>query len=85
MRSQLLHEPVVLMLRASEFLIRAWREQRFARLREEVRPEAVGIHGGFYLAQNEQSGEWWAPVRCACSPTAKWSGDWTCSARLRLG
>src|SRR6476661_7535712 len=31
------------------------REERFARLREEVRPEAVGIYGGFYKVGDEQA------------------------------
>ncbi|HEX4761371.1 MAG TPA: DUF4279 domain-containing protein [Sphingomicrobium sp.] len=39
------------------------REERFARLREEVRPEAVGIYGGFYLAQDEQAGVWLDPAQ----------------------
>lgn len=39
------------------------REERFARLRQEVRPKAVGIYGGFYLLQDEQAGVWLDPTQ----------------------
>jgi hypothetical protein len=34
------------------------REERFARLRQEVRPESVGIYAGFHFRTGEQAGVW---------------------------
>ena len=38
------------------------REDRFARLREEVQPESVTIYGGLYVDQEEQCGVWLDPA-----------------------
>ncbi len=37
------------------------REQRFARLRDEVRPEMVTVYGGLYIRPDEQCGVWLDP------------------------
>jgi len=34
------------------------REERFVRLRDEVRPDSVGIYGGFHFFEDEQAGVW---------------------------
>jgi len=39
------------------------REQHFARLRDEVQPQAVGIYGGLYLRPDEQCGVWLDPAQ----------------------
>jgi hypothetical protein len=39
------------------------REQRFAKLREEVQPETVGVYGGLHLRPNEQAGVWLDPAQ----------------------
>ena len=37
------------------------REQRFARLRQEVGPEIVSLYGGLYVREDEQCGVWLDP------------------------
>jgi hypothetical protein len=37
------------------------REQKFARLRQEVGPEIVSLYGGIYVRQDEQCGVWLDP------------------------
>ena len=37
------------------------RQQHFERLREEVRPKDVSLHGGLYLRADEQCGIWLEP------------------------
>lgn len=37
------------------------REQRFAQLRQEVRPEIVSLYGGIYTNANDQCGVWLNP------------------------
>jgi hypothetical protein len=53
------------------------REARFARLRQEVRPEAVGIYGGFYVPPNQQSGIWLDPqqMRVLAECEVEWGLD----------
>ena len=34
------------------------REERFERLRRELKPEAVGVYGGLYIPRDEQAGIW---------------------------
>jgi hypothetical protein len=53
------------------------REECFARLREEVRPEAVGIYGGFYVPPDQQSGIWLDPeqMRVLAACEVEWGLD----------
>lgn len=53
------------------------REDRFARLREEVRPETVTLYGGLYVRQNEQCGIWLNPkqMRLLADCQIEWGLD----------